>query len=193
MGVWRNERCGCGMIHASVPVHLGPPRTSHASRALLGSLLVVLVVLSISPAAAVTVRITCHDGSPNARVASKGHHRTLPAVCDLDGAVDGVCTFYSEGTVLKCAINGGPGCQDVSDDSSAPPCPFSSLPIALPLGHAGHAAKRIRVIKNGVLSIRPIHHAVPAAQAAREHNDQHHAPRSPISLGRLDASGQQLG
>ena len=150
MGVWRNERCGCGMIHASVPVHLGPPRTSHASRALLGSLLVVLVVLSISPTAAVTVRITCHDGSPNARVASKGHHRTLPAVCDLDGAVDGVCTFYSEGTVLKCAINGGPGCQDVSDDSSAPPCPFSSLPIALPLGHAGHAAKRIRVIKNGV-------------------------------------------
>jgi len=138
------------MIHASVPVHLGPPRTSHASRALLGSLLVVLVVLSISPAAAVTVRITCHDGSPNARVASKGHHRTLPAVCDLDGAVDGVCTFYSEGTVLKCAINGGPGCQDVSDDSSAPPCPFSSLPIALPLGHAGHAAKRIRVAKNGV-------------------------------------------
>ena len=45
---------------------------------------------------------------------------------------------------------GGPGYQDVSDDSSAPPCPFSSLPIALPLGHAGHAAKRIRVIKNGV-------------------------------------------
>ena len=138
------------MIQASVPVHLGPPRTSHASRALLGSLLVVLVVLSISPTAAVTVRITCHDGSPNARVASKGHHRTLPAVCDLDGAVDGICTFYSEGTVLKCAINGGPGCQDVSDDSSAPPCPFSSLPIALPLGHAGHAAKRIRVAKNGV-------------------------------------------
>jgi len=193
MGVWRDGRCGRDMIHPGVPVHLGPPRTSHVSRALLGSLLVVLVVLSISPTAAVTVRITCHDGSPNARVASKGHHRTLPAVCDLDGAVDGVCTFYSEGTVLKCAINGGPGCQDVSDDSSAPPCPFSSLPIALPLGHAGHAAKRIRVIKNGVLSIRPIHHAVPAAQAAREHNDQHHAPRSPISLGRLDASGQQLG
>lgn len=137
------------MIQASVPVHLGPPRTRHASRAPLGSLLVVLVVLSINPAAAVTVRITCRDGSPNARVASKGHHRTLPTVCDLDGAVDEVCTFYSEGTVLKCAINGGPGCQDVSDDSSPPPCPFSSSPIALPLGHTGHAAKRIRVVKNG--------------------------------------------
>ena len=153
------------MIHPGVPVHLGPPRTSHASRALLGSLLVVLVVLSISPAAAVTVRITCHDGSPNARVASKGHHRTLPAVCDLDGAVDGICTFYSEGTVLKCAINGGPGCQDVSDDSPAPPCPFSSQPIALPLGHSGHAAKRIRIMKNGVYpSDRFIMRCLPSMQ-----------------------------
>src|SRR3989441_9158831 len=158
-------RDGCGMIQASVPVHVGPRRERHASRATLGSLLVVLVVLSISPAAAVTVRITCHDGSPSARVASKGHHRTLPAVCDLDGAVDGVCTFYSEGTVLKCAINGGAGCQDVSDDSSAPPCPFSSPPIALPLGHTGHAAKRIRVIKNGVYpSDRFIMHCLPPRQ-----------------------------
>src|SRR6266404_7435513 len=118
------------MIQASVPVHVGPRRSRYASRATLGSLLVVLLVLSISPAAAVTVRITCRDGNPKARVVSKGHHRKLTNVCDLDGAADGVCTFYSEGTVLKCAINGGSGCQDVSDESSAPPYPFSSQPIA---------------------------------------------------------------
>ncbi len=89
------------MIQASVPVRLGPPRTRHASRALLGSLLVVLMMLSISPAAAVRVRITCRDGSPNARVASKGHHRTLPAVCDLDGVVDGGLYVLQRGDSLE--------------------------------------------------------------------------------------------
>ena len=153
------------MIQASVPVRFGPPRTRLASPAIPCSLLVALVVFVHSPAAAVTVRITCRDGNPKARVVSKGHHRKLTNVCDLDGAADGVCTFYSEGTVLKCAINGGSGCQDVSDESSAPPCPFSSQPIALPLGHSGHAAKRIRIIKNGVYpSDRFIMRCLPSRQ-----------------------------
>src|SRR5437870_9449845 len=150
MGVWRDGRCGRDMIHPGVPVHLGPPRTSHVSRALLGSLLVVLVVLSIRPAAAVRVRITCRDGSPNARVVSKGHHRSLPRVCDLDGAVDGVCTFYTEATVLKCAINGGSGCQDVSDDSSPPPWPSPSLPSALPSRPNCPPTRRLPGLKNGL-------------------------------------------
>jgi hypothetical protein len=62
-------------------------------------------------------------------------------VCDLDGAVDGVCTFYSDMNVLKCRTTGGPGCQDISDDSLAPPCPFKST-TAVPLRPGG---KRVTV------------------------------------------------
>jgi hypothetical protein len=49
-----------------------------------------------------TIRVICRDGSAKARLESRGRQRTVRGVCDLDTAVDGVCTFFTNYTRLKC-------------------------------------------------------------------------------------------
>jgi hypothetical protein len=107
---------------------------------------ILLAAASTSPAW--TLRVTCRDGATHAFLSSNGHHRKLP-VCDLDGAVDGVCTFYSDMIVLKCRTTGGAGCQDISDASERPPCPFDST-TAVPLRSAGKPAtvKQVEIPDN---------------------------------------------
>jgi hypothetical protein len=56
-------------------------------------------------------------------------------ICDLDGAVDGVCTFYSNSQILKCLLDHDEGCHDIFGDESPPaPCSFEDSPVAVALG-----------------------------------------------------------
>lgn len=102
----------------------------------VGAVAAATFVAAASGSFAWTLRVTCRDGAADALAKIDGHHRRLP-VCDLDGAADGVCTFYSNAIVLKCRTGGGAGCQDVRDDSPPPPCPFYDRPIAVPLRPGG--------------------------------------------------------
>jgi len=106
---------------------------------MVAALAAAILLAGASTSLAWTLRVTCRDGATHAFLSSNGHHRKL-AVCDLDGAVDGVCTFYSDMIVLKCRTTGGPGCQDISDESPPPPCPFDST-TAVPLRPGGKPAQ----------------------------------------------------
>ena len=94
-----------------------------------------------------SVHVTCTDGASTAAIRSREHRANFSGVCDLDGSTDGVCTFYSDRTVLRCRIAGGSGCQDVFEDSDPPPCPFSSPPIAVRLRPHHRVTREISVVR----------------------------------------------
>lgn len=94
-----------------------------------------------------SVHVTCTDGAPTAVVRSGEHRGEFAGVCDLDATADGVCTFYSDRTVLRCRVAGGPGCQDVGDDSPPAPCPFSSPPIAVRLRPRHRESRAVSVFR----------------------------------------------
>jgi hypothetical protein len=116
------------------------------------STLVSVVALSLAfarVASGWSVHVTCADGGSMAVVRSRGHRGAFSGVCDLDASADGVCTFYSDRTVLKCRIAPGPGCQDVVEESPPPPCPYSSPPIAVPLRPHRRVTRAINVFRPG--------------------------------------------
>jgi hypothetical protein len=96
-----------------------------ASRAVACGFLALLLT-STRVALGWSVAVTCTDGGSTAVLSSRGHSAEFAGVCDLDATVDEVCTFYSDQIVLKCAIDSGPGCQDISEDSYPPPCPIAA-------------------------------------------------------------------
>jgi hypothetical protein len=109
---------------------------------------IVAASVALAPAAlGWSVRVTCTDGASIATVRSGGHRAEFAGVCDLDGRVDGVCTFYADRVVLRCGVAGGAGCQDVFDDSDPAPCPFSTSPIAVPLRTRRRVARGISVYR----------------------------------------------
>ncbi len=118
-----------------------PPRTRSSTLASV----VALSLMFVRVASGWSVHVTCTDGGSVAVVRSREHRSEFSGVCDLDGRADGVCTFYSDRTLLRCRIAPGPGCQDVFEESEPPPCPFSSPPIAVPLRPHRRATREILV------------------------------------------------
>ena len=120
-----------------------PPRTRSSTLASV----VALSLMFVRVASGWSVHVTCTDGGSVAVVRSREHRSEFSGVCDLDGRADGVCTFYSDRTLLRCRIAPGPGCQDVFEESEPPPCPFSSPPIAVPLRPHRRATREINVFR----------------------------------------------